>query len=151
MKWRKDNKWCRENWIVTYLKMKLEHLLTLYTKIKGIKDLNLITDTIKTHLKRPWCWERLRAGGGGDDRGWDSWMASPTQWTRVWVNSGCWWWTGRPGVLWFMGLQRVSDLQRLSDWTELNVPKGTETEPHPDRQAPELGIPPEFKYYPLKN
>ena len=60
-----------------------------------------------THLKRPWCWERLKAGGEGDDRGWDGWMASPTQWTRVWVNSGSWWWTGRPGVLQFMGLQRV--------------------------------------------
>ena len=69
-----------------------------------------------THLKRPWCWERLRAGGEGDDRGWDSWMASPTQWTWVWVNSGSWWWTGRPGVLRFMGLQRVGH-----DWaTELN-------------------------------
>ena len=69
-----------------------------------------------THLKRPWCWERLRAGGEGDDRGWDGWMASPTQWTWVWVNSGSWWWTGRPGVLRFMGLQRVGH-----DWaTELN-------------------------------
>jgi len=44
-----------------------------------------------THWKRPWCWERLKAGGEGDDRGWDSWMASPTQWTWVWVNSGSWW------------------------------------------------------------
>ena len=43
-----------------------------------------------THLKRPWCWERLKAGEG-DDRGWDGWMASLTQWTWVWVNSGCWW------------------------------------------------------------
>ena len=43
----------------------------------------------------------------GDDRGWDGWMASPTQWTQVWVNSGSWWWTGRPSVLWFMGSQRV--------------------------------------------
>ena len=60
-----------------------------------------------THLKRPWWWERLRAGGEGDDRGWDGWMASPTQWTWVWVDSGSWWWTGRPGVLRFMGLQRV--------------------------------------------
>ena len=69
-----------------------------------------------THLKKPWCWERLRAGGEGDDRGWDGWMASPTQWTWVWVNSGSWWWTGRPGVLRFMGLQRVGH-----DWaTELN-------------------------------
>ena len=70
------------------------------------------------HLKRSWCWERLKAGGGGDDRGWDGWMASPTQWTWVWVNSGSWWWTGRPGVLWFMGLQRVG-----RDWTELNDDK----------------------------
>ena len=56
-----------------------------------------------THLKRPWCWERLRAGGEGDHRGWDGWMASPTQWPWVWVNSGSWWWTGRPGMLRFMG------------------------------------------------
>ena len=60
-----------------------------------------------THLKRPWCWERLRAGGEGDDRGWDGWMASLTWWTWVWVNSGSWWWTGRPGVLRLMGLQRI--------------------------------------------
>ena len=68
------------------------------------------------HWKRPWCWERLRAGGEGDDRGWDGWMVSPTQRTWVWVNSGSWWGTGRPGVLWFMALQRVGH-----DWvTELN-------------------------------
>ena len=60
-----------------------------------------------THLKRPWCWERLKAGGEGDNRGWDGWMASPTQWTWVSVNSGSWWWIGRPSVLQFMGLQRV--------------------------------------------
>ena len=51
-----------------------------------------------THWKRPWCWERLKVGGEGDDRGWDGWMASPTQWT-VWVSSGSWWWTGRHGML----------------------------------------------------
>ena len=69
-----------------------------------------------THWKRPWCWERLKAGGEGDDRGWDGWMASPTHWTWVWVNSGGWWWTGRPGMLWFMVSQRVGH-----DWaTELN-------------------------------
>ena len=55
-----------------------------------------------TYLKRPWCWGRLRSGGEGDDRGWDGWMASPTRWTWVWVDSGTLWWTGRPGVLWFM-------------------------------------------------
>ena len=69
-----------------------------------------------THLKRPWCWERLKAEGEGEDRGWDGWMASPTQWTWVWVNSGSWWWTGRPGVLQSMGSQRVRH-----NWpTELN-------------------------------
>ena len=52
-----------------------------------------------TPLKRPWCWERLKAGGEGEDRGWDGWMASPTQWALVWVYSRSWWWTGRPGVL----------------------------------------------------
>ena len=61
----------------------------------------------QTYLKRPWCWKRLKAGGEGDDRGWDSWMASPTQWTWVWVNSESWWLSGRPGVLQSMGLQRV--------------------------------------------
>ena len=60
-----------------------------------------------THWKRLWCWEGLGAGGEGDDRGWDGWMASLTWWTWVWVNSGSWWWTGRPGVLRFMGSQRV--------------------------------------------
>ena len=76
-----------------------------------------------TYLKRARCWKRLKAGGEGDDRGWDSWMASPTQWTCVWVNSRSWWWTGRPGVLWFMALQRVGH-----DWvTELNVYCGVTT------------------------
>ena len=66
-----------------------------------------------THLKRPLCWQRLRTGGEGDDREWDGWMASPTQWTWVWVDSGSWWWTGRPSVP--MGSQRVGQ-----DWeTEL--------------------------------
>ena len=68
-----------------------------------------------THLKRPWGWERLKVGEG-DDRGWESWMASVTWWTWVWVGSRDWWWTGRPGVLQSMGLQRLRH-----DWvTELN-------------------------------
>ena len=62
----------------------------------------------------------MGAGGEGDDRGWDGWMASPTQWTWVWVNSGRWWWTGRPGVLWFMGSQRVRhDWATELNWTEV--------------------------------
>ena len=71
-----------------------------------------------THWKRPWCWERLRAGGEGDDRRCNGWMASLTQWTWVWASSWSWWWTGKPGVLQPMGSQ--SQIQ-LSDWTELNI------------------------------
>ena len=56
---------------------------------------------------RPWCWERLKAGGEGDYRGWDSWMALPTQWTWVWVSFRSWWWAGKPGVLRSTGSQRV--------------------------------------------
>ena len=63
-----------------------------------------------THLKRPWCWEGLKVEGEGNDRGWDGWMASLTQWTWAWANSESWWWTERPGVL-SMGLQRVGN-----DW-----------------------------------
>jgi len=84
------------------LKLKLQYLATSCEEL--------------THWKRLWCWEGLGAGGEGDDRGWDGWMASLTWWTWVWVNSGSWWWTGRPGVLRFMGWQRVGH-----DWgTELN-------------------------------
>ena len=73
-----------------------------------------------THWKRLWCWEGLGTGGEGDDRGWDGWMASLTQWTWVWVNSRSWWWTGRPGVLRFMGSQRIRQ-----DWvTEMNWTEG---------------------------
>ena len=69
-----------------------------------------------THWKRPWCWERWEAGGEGDDRGWDDWMALLSQWTWIWVNSGSSRWTGRAGVLQSMGLQKVGH-----DWvTELN-------------------------------
>ena len=72
-----------------------------------------------THWKRPWCWEKLGAGGEGDDRGWDGWMASSTQWTWVWVDSRSWWWTGRPGVPRFMGSQRIGhDWMTELNWTE---------------------------------
>ena len=82
---------------------------TLATSCKGL-----------THWKRLWCWEGLGAEGEGDDPGWDGWLASPTQWTWVWVNSGSWWWTGRPGVLQFMGSQRVGhDWETELNWTEV--------------------------------
>ena len=68
------------------------------------------------HWKRPWCWERLKAGGEGDDRGWAGWVASPTWCTWVCTSSRSWWWTGKPGVLQSTGSQRVRH-----DWvTELN-------------------------------
>ena len=72
--------------------------------------------------KRPWCWERLKAGGQGDDRGWDSWMASLTQWTWVCVNSGSCWWTGKAGMLQSMGSQRVGHNWATElNWTESNI------------------------------
>ena len=84
------------------LKLKLQYFGHL---IRGADD-----------LKRPWCWERLHAGGEGDDRGWNGWIPSPARWTWVWVSSGSWWWTGRPDVLQYLWLQRVGH-----DWaTELN-------------------------------
>ena len=77
---------------------------------------------VLTHWKRPWCWERLRAWGEGDDRGWDGGMASLIQWTWVWVGSGRWWRTGRRAVV--HGVAK--SWTRLSDWTdwaELEKPK----------------------------
>ena len=66
--------------------------------------------------KRPWCWERLKVGGEGEGKGWDGWKASPTWCTWVWTSSRSWWWTGKPGMLQFMGSQRVGH-----NWvTELN-------------------------------
>ena len=87
------------------LKLKLQYLATCCKQ--------------PTHWKRPQCQERLRAGGEGDDRGWDGWMASPTRWTWVWVSSRSWWWTGKPGVLQFMG-HKESDTTEWLNWTELN-------------------------------
>ena len=77
-----------------------------------------------THWKRPWCWEGLGTGGEGDDRGWDGWMASPTQWAWVWVNSRSLRWTGRPGMLQFMGSQRVGHdwATELTDWYSFTQP-----------------------------
>ena len=78
-------------------------------------------------LERLWCWEGLGAGGEGHDRGWDGWMTLLTLWAWVCVNSGSWWWAGRPGTLRFKGSQRVGH-----DWeTELMSllqPPGEESE-----------------------
>ena len=74
------------------------------------------------HCKRPWCWERLKAGGEGDDRGWDGWMASSIRQTWVWTSSKSWWWTQKPGLL--QSMESQTWLRKLnwteSDWTELN-------------------------------
>ena len=89
------------------------HQASLKTNVKG------------TYIvKKLWCWEGLGTGGKGDDRGWDSWMASSTRWTWVCMNSGRWWWTWRPGMLQFMGLQRVGHVWANElNWTELIVKK----------------------------
>ena len=72
-----------------------------------------------THLKRPWCWKWSNAGGEGDGRRWDGWMASLTRWTWVWVSSRSWRWIGKPGVLQSMGSQRVGhDWMTELNWTE---------------------------------
>ena len=77
-----------------------------------------------THLQRPWCWRRLKVGGKGDNRGWDGWMASPTEWTWVWASSRSWWWTGKPGVLHSIGLQRVGqDLMTEQGFSHSSVGK----------------------------
>ena len=82
---------------------------------------NMLATTCKVliHYKRPWSLEGLGAGGEGDDRGWDGWMALTTRWIWVWGDCVSWWWTGRPGVLWFMGSQESHRTERLN-WTELN-------------------------------
>ena len=80
-----------------------------------------------THWKSPWCWETLRAGGESDDnRGWDGWVASLTEWTRVWANSGRWWRTGKPGMLQSTGLQRVrhdsvTEQQQRAGWESVEA------------------------------
>ena len=71
-----------------------------------------------THLKRPWCWERWKAGGEGDGRGWDGWMASPTPWTWAWVSSGSWWWTGRAWCAAVHGVAKSRTTTEWLNWTE---------------------------------
>ena len=139
--WELDHKktWVIKNWL--FWTVMLEKTLESPLNSKKIKSVNqgnqpwiLIrrtdadwsSNTLATsweeliHWKRPWCWKRLKAGGEGDDRGWDSWMASLTRWTWVWASSGSWWWTGKPGELQSMGCQRVRHNWGTElNWTEL--------------------------------
>ena len=96
---RRSNQWILKEISPEY---SLEELM-LKLKLQYSGHMMRRTDS----FEKTWCWEWLKAGGKGDGRGWDGWMASPSQWTRVWVNSGSWWWTGKPGLLPSMGLQRV--------------------------------------------
>ena len=101
-------KW-NQSWIFIgrmMLKLKLQSLATWCEEL--------------THWKRPRCWARLRAGGEGDDRGWDGWIASLTQWTWAWASSGSWWWTGKPGVLQSMGHKELDTTERLN-WIWLKI------------------------------
>ena len=98
---------------------------------KGNQSWSLNSNTLATWCEeltpwaRPWCWERLKAGGEGDGRGWDGWVASPTQWTWVLASSGSWWRTGKLGVLQSMESQRVGHDQATElNWTdEIKHPK----------------------------
>ena len=137
--WELDHKesWALKNWC--FRTVKLERTLESPLACKEIKPVHpkgnqswiftgrtdAETEALNTlatwceeliHLKSPWCWERLKTGGERDNRGWDGWMASLTQWTWVWANSGSWWLTGNPGMLQSMRSQRIRH-----DWaTELN-------------------------------
>ena len=87
--------------------------LMLKLKLQYFGHLMQRTDS----LERPWCWERLKAGGEGYNRGWDVWMASPTQQTSVWASITGWWWTGKPGMLQSMGsCRKESDMTEQLNW-----------------------------------
>ena len=74
----------------------------------------------RTHWKTPWCWERLKAGGEGDSREWDGWIALLTQWTWIWISSGSWWWTGKPGMLQSMRSNKLDMTEQLN-WTDILI------------------------------
>ena len=85
--------------------------LMLKLKLQYFGHLMQRTDS----LEKTWCWERLEAGGEGDDRGWDGWMASPAQWTWVWANSGWWWRTGKPACCSPWGRKESDTTERLNN------------------------------------
>ena len=87
------------------LKLKLQYIGYLMQRVDSLEKTLML--------------EKIKAGWEGDKRGWDCWVASLTQWTWVWVIPGSWWWTGRPGILQFMGLQRIGhDWETELNWTE---------------------------------
>ena len=118
--WASKN-WCFELWCWRTLESSLDYQEIKSVNLKGNQswifigstdgeaETNILATWCEelTYWKRHWCWERLKAGGEGEDRGWDGWMASLTQRTWTWASSGSWWWTGKPGVLQSMGSQRV--------------------------------------------
>ena len=104
------------NQLRTYVKADVEGLI-LKLKLQYFGHLIQRTDSFEKTLMLG----KIEGGSGRGDRGWDGWMVSPTQWTWVWVNSGSWWWTGRPGVLQSMGSQRVRhDWATELNWNQLN-------------------------------
>ena len=104
-----------QSWIFIGRTAPLEGLM-LKQKLQYLGHLIQGTDSCQ-HQKSLWCWERLKTGAEGENRGWDGWMASSTHWTWVWASSGSWWWTMKPGMLQSIGSQSQT---WLSDWTELN-------------------------------
>ena len=118
--------WCwrrllRVPWTARRSKQSILKDISSWCSLEGLMKTLAISCKELIHWKRPWCWEGLGSGGEGDGRGWDDWMVSLTQWAWVWVNSGSWWWTGRPGVLRFMGSQRVGhDWAPELNWTEMS-------------------------------
>ena len=117
--------WKRLLWVPWTVRRSRKSVLNIHWKDWCWSSNTLATWCVEmTHWKRPWCWERLKAVGEGDDREWDGWMASPTRWTWVWASPGSWWWTGKSGVLQSMGSQRVrqdwaTELNCVSSWAHL--------------------------------
>ena len=118
--WRNDASelWCwrllRVPWTARRSNQSILKEISPEYSLEGLMlKLNTLANTLATwceeltHWKRPWCWERLKAGKEGDNRGWDGWMALLTWRTWVWASSRSWWWTGKPGVLQSMGSPRV--------------------------------------------
>ena len=127
--WRIDafELWCwrrllRVPWTARRFNQSILKEISPECSLEGLMLKHICSSKELTHLKRPWCWERLKVVGEGNDRRWDGWMASLTRWTWISVSSKSWWWTGKPGVLQSMGSQRVrhdwvSELNWINCWS----------------------------------